>query len=259
MTVEVQDNSPAAQQNEVDARNAGVQRENKKKDAISAVLAGPGKPTFQQQREREIMQSEERLIDTVSGKTFLRYVQFGNAWMTVPLFSHPCFRNKCRLAWVAQLAAAEVLPSDIRERIHGSAFFALFCFWCSNHLHTATLSDVLMAPIAFLMSYILSIFVAIAASVLLLYVWNGMYQRPSARELRRLNSLYGSRISAFSNMIRFSAGIENSMNSVKRMLYYAYNIEQESAHDVKRVDKRLKSQRQPSKGRILFQSFRFSY
>lgn len=79
MTVEVQDNSPAAQQNEVDARNAGVQGENKKKDAISAVLAGPGKPTFQQQRGREIMQSEERLINTVSGKTYLRYVQFGNA------------------------------------------------------------------------------------------------------------------------------------------------------------------------------------
>lgn len=44
-------------------------------------------------------------------------------------------------------------------------------------------------------------------------------------------------------MIRFSAGIENNMNSVKRMLYYAYNIEQEPAHDVKRVDKRLRSQR----------------
>ncbi|KAK1848403.1 hypothetical protein CCHR01_08942 [Colletotrichum chrysophilum] len=94
MTVEVQDNSPAAQQNEVDARNAGVQGENEKKDDITAVLAGPGKPTFQQQREREILQSEERLIDTVSGKMYLRYVQFGNALMTEPLFFASVFQEQ---------------------------------------------------------------------------------------------------------------------------------------------------------------------
>lgn len=61
-----------------------------------------------------------------------------------------------------------------------STFFALFCFWCSNRLHTAAFSDVLMAPIAFFLCNILSVFVAIAASVLLLYVWTGMHQRPSA-------------------------------------------------------------------------------
>ncbi|KAH0431463.1 hypothetical protein CcaCcLH18_07079 [Colletotrichum camelliae] len=391
MSVEVQDNVPAPQDIEVSDKEAGVQDQNEKNQDASA--------------------SEERLIGTVSGKTYLRYVQFGNAWMTVPLFfaSIAVFQgtsvvSPLWLGWWQQNKYPDISESGYMGGYAAwglgqslglfltSTVFALFCFWCSNHLHAAALSGVLMAPIAFfdttpqgrithrfskdmnaidnvvgeqlrifistsvqvigtiiVVSIILPIFVAVAAGVLLLYIWTGMYYRPSARELRRLNNLLRSRIyehfdeslsglptlkafgamdrfvndnahridtenkaywlsvaavrwlnlhldlygavlvlgtgllvaglrgtinpstggvvlsymvtaqAAFGNMIRFSAEIENNMNSVERMLYYAYNVDQEPSHDVKRVDKSLKSQGWPSKGRIQFQSFTLSH
>jgi ABC-type multidrug transport system fused ATPase/permease subunit len=60
-------------------------------------------------------------------------------------------------------------------------------------------------------------------------------------------------------MIRQSAEIENNMNSVERMLHYAYNIEQEPAHQVDNVDKELKSRQWPHAGHVQFQSFTLSH
>ncbi|RMZ76996.1 hypothetical protein DV738_g4606, partial [Chaetothyriales sp. CBS 135597] len=380
-------------------------QQNQKEDADSKT------PAAQKERGKEIMQREERLIGTVSGKTYLRYIQFGNAWVTVPLFfgAIAMFQGSSVISplWLSWWQENKY-PSISESGYMGgyaawgigqslglflmSTVFALFCFWCSNHLHAAALRGVLFAPISFfdttpqgrithrfskdmdavdnvvgeqlrifistfvqvigtiiVVSIILPVFLAIAAGVLLIYIWTGMYYRPSARELRRLNNLLRSRIyehfdeslsglhvikafgvvdrfiednsqridtenkaywlsiaavrwlnlhldlygallvlgaglltvglrgtispasggvvlsymvtaqAGFSNMIRFSAEIENNMNSVERLLYYAYNIEQEPAHDVKRVDKSLKEQEWPKNGHIKFESLTLSH
>ncbi|KAJ4248426.1 hypothetical protein NW762_012763 [Fusarium torreyae] len=388
-----------------EAKDAPVQdQEQQKQDADN-------KPAAQKERGKEIMQREERLVGTVSGKTYLRYVQFGNAWITVPLFfgAIALFQGSSVVSplWLSWWQENKYTSISEDAYMGGyaawgigqslglfltSTVFALFCFWCSNHLHAAALRGVLFAPIAFfdttpqgrithrfskdmdavdnvvgeqlrifistlvqvigtiiVVSIILPIFLAIAAGVLLLYIWTGMYYRPSARELRRLNNLLRSRIyehfdeslsglpilkafgvvekfvddnsqridtenkaywlsvaavrwlnlhldlygavlvlgtglltvglrgtispssggvvlsymvtaqAAFSNMIRFSAEIENNMNSVERLLYYAYNIEQEPAHDVKRIDKSLQEQEWPRNSHIKFESLTLSH
>ncbi|RMD44640.1 hypothetical protein DV735_g585, partial [Chaetothyriales sp. CBS 134920] len=387
------------------AREEGQDQDEEKTEGKSKTPAAP------KERGKEIMQREERLIGTVSGKTYLRYVQFGNAWITVPLFfgAIALFQGSSVvsplwLSWWQQNKYPSISESGYMGGYAAwgigqslglfltSTVFALFCFWCSNHLHAAALRGVLFAPISFfdttpqgrithrfskdmdavdnvvgeqlrifistfvqvigtiiVVSIILPIFLAIAAGVLLIYIWTGMYYRPSARELRRLNNLLRSRIyehfdeslsglpvlkafgvvnkfiddnaqridtenkaywlsiaavrwlnlhldlygavlvlgtglltvglrgsispssggvvlsymvtaqAGFSNMIRFSAEIENNMNSVERLLYYAYNIEQEPAHDVKRVDKTLKEQQWPRNGHIKFESLTLSH
>jgi len=191
-------------------------------------------------------------------------------------------------------------------------------------------------------------FIAVAALLLLVYTWTGMYYRPSSRELRRLNNLLRSRIyehfgeslsglptlkafgavsrfvednsskidtentaywlsvacqrwlnlrldlcgavlvlaagllvvglrdsidpsaggvvlsyvvtaqAVFGNMIRQSAEIENNMNSVERMLHYAYNLEQEPAHEVD-TDTELREREWPNKGRVQFESVTLSH
>lgn len=377
----------------------------------TAALSDPNKVAAGQDRGKEIMQREERLTGTVSGKTYLRYIQFGNAWITLPLlfasialFQGSSVVSPLWLSWWQQNEYSSISEGGYMGGYAAwgigqslgiffmNTTFALFCFWCSNHLHAAALSGVLFAPIAFfdttpqgrithrfskdtdavdnvvgeqlrifistlvqvigtliVLSIILPVFLAIAAGVLLLYIWTGMYYRPSARELRRLNNLLRSRIyehfdeslsglpvlkafgvverfvddnahridtenkaywlsvaamrwlnlrldlygvilvlgtgllavglrdtinpssggvvlsymvtaqAAFSNLIRFSAEIENNMNSVERLLHYAYNVEQEPAHHVKGVDKRLRTQGWPSKGRVQFQSLTLSH
>jgi ABC-type multidrug transport system fused ATPase/permease subunit len=196
---------------------------------------------------------------------------------------------------------------------------------------------------------VLPYFVAIAAVLLLVYTWTGMYYRPSSRELRRLNNLLRSRIyehfgeslsglptlkafgavprfvddnarkidtentaywlsvacqrwlnlrldlcgamlvltagllvvglrgtidassggvvlsyvvtaqAVFGNMIRQSAEIENNMNSVERMLHYAYNLEQEPAHEVDDVDEGLMASEWPRAGHVRFQALTLSH
>lgn len=365
----------------------------------------------QKERGKEIMQREERLVGTVSGKTYLHYLKFGNAWVTVPLFflAITVFQGSSVvsalwLSWWQTDRYADITEGGYMGGYAAwgvgqslglfamSTVFAFFCFWCSNHLHAASLSGIMFAPVAFfdttpqgrithrfskdmdavdnvvgeqlrifistlvqvigtviVVSIILPVFLAIAGGVLLVYTWTGMYYRPSARELRRLNNLLRSRIyehfseslsglptltafgviegfvadnarridtentaywlsvaavrwlnlrldllgavlvlgtgllsiglrdrispstggvvlsymvtaqAAFGNMIRFSAEIENNMNSIERLLYYAYNVPQEPAHDVKRVDADLGKQAWPSKGRVQFESLTLSH
>ncbi|KAH6892508.1 ABC transporter type 1, transmembrane domain-containing protein [Thelonectria olida] len=370
------------------------------------------KPKSKQEgRGKEIMQSEERLVGSVSGKTYIRYVRMGNAWLTVPFFvtSIVIYQGISIVSplWLSwwQLNKYTSISEDAYMGGYAafgigqslglfcmSATFAFFCFWCSNKLHHATMSRVLHAPVAFfdttpqgrithrfskdvdavdnvvgetlrlfistasqavgtiiVVSIVVPSFVAIAVALLLAYTWTGMYYRPASRELRRVNNLLRSRIyehfgeslsglptlkafgavsrflednarkidtentaywlsvacqrwlnlrldlcgatlvlaagllvvglrdkinpssggvvlsyvvtaqAVFGNMIRQSAEIENNMNSVERMLHYAYNIEQEPAHEVDDVDKDLKASEWPRAGRVQFQSLTLSH
>ncbi|KUI54239.1 Oligomycin resistance ATP-dependent permease YOR1 [Cytospora mali] len=362
-------------------------------------------------RGKEIMQKEERLVGSVSGKTYIRYVMMGNAYVTVPLFvtSIIIYQGTSIVSplWLTWWQATKYSSITESEYMGGyaafgigqslglfcmSASFALFCFYCSNRLHHAAIARVLHAPVAFfdttpqgrithrfskdvdavdnvvgetlrlfistsvqaigtviLVTIILPPFLAIAAVLLLAYTWTGMYYRPSARELRRLNNLLRSRIyehfgeslsglatlkafgavsrfvqdnarridtentaywlsvacqrwlnlrldlcgavlvfitgllvvglrgtisvsaggvvlsyvvtaqSVFGNMIRQSAEIENNMNSVERMLHYAYNIEQEPPYEAEGVDQDLKAQEWPQSGHVEFRDFTLSH
>ncbi|ENH72073.1 Multidrug resistance-associated protein 1 [Fusarium oxysporum f. sp. cubense race 1] len=352
-----------------------------------------------QTRGKEVMQIEERVVGSVSGRTYIRYAQFGNAWLTVPLlilsiaiYQGTSVVSPLWLSWWQKNQYSTISEDAYMGGYAAfgagqslglfcmSATFALFCFWCSNKLHHASMSKVLLAPVAFfskdvdavdnvvgetlrlfistfvqvlgtiiVVSIIVPAFLAIAAALLLVYTWTGMYYRPSSRELRRLNNLLRSRIyehfgeslsglptlkafgivprfvddnarkidtentaywlsvscqrwlnlrldlcgatlvlaagllvvglrgtidpssggvvlsyivtaqAVFGNMIRQSAEIENNMNSVERMLHYAYNIEQEPAHQVDNVDKELKSRQWPHAGHVQFQSFTLSH
>ncbi|KAF5664791.1 ATP-binding cassette transporter [Fusarium heterosporum] len=362
-------------------------------------------------RGKEMMQTEERVVGSVSGRTYLRYAQFGNAWLTAPLLitsiiiyqgasivsplwlswwqknQYPSISEDAYMGGYAAFGAGQSLGLFCM-----SATFALFCFWCSNKLHHASMTKVLHAPVAFfdttpqgrithrfskdvdavdnvvgetlrlfistfvqvlgtiiVVSIIVPAFLAIAASLVLIYTWTGMYYRPSSRELRRLNNLLRSRIyehfgeslsglptlkafgaiprfvddnarkidtentaywlsvacqrwlnlrldlcgatlvlaagllvvglrgtidpssggvvlsymvtaqAVFGNMIRQSAEIENNMNSVERMLHYAYNIEQEPEHHVDSVDKDAEVRQWPHSGHVQFQSFTLSH
>ncbi|KAH7183235.1 P-loop containing nucleoside triphosphate hydrolase protein [Fusarium flagelliforme] len=362
-------------------------------------------------RGKEVMQSEERVVGSVSGRTYIRYAQFGNAFLTVPLlilsiaiYQGTSIVSPLWLSWWQKTQYTSISEDAYMGGYAAfgagqsiglfcmSATFALFCFWCSNKLHQASLSKVLLAPVAFfdttpqgrithrfskdvdavdnvvgetlrlfistfvqvlgtiiVVSIIVPAFLAIAFALLLVYTWTGMYYRPSSRELRRLNNLLRSRIyehfgeslsglptlkafgavprfvddnarkidtentaywlsvacqrwlnlrldlcgatlvlaagllvvglrgtidpssggvvlsyivtaqAVFGNMIRQSAEIENNMNSVERMLHYAYNIEQEPEHRVDKVDKELERQQWPSAGRVEFQEFTLSH
>ncbi|CZR37595.1 uncharacterized protein FPRO_07214 [Fusarium proliferatum ET1] len=364
-----------------------------------------------QTRGKEVMQTEERVVGSVSGRTYIRYAQFGNAWLTGPLLilSIAIYQGTSVVSplWLSWWQRNQYTTISEDAYMGGyaafgagqslglfcmSATFALFCFWCSNKLHHASMSKVLLAPVAFfdttpqgrithrfskdvdavdnvvgetlrlfistfvqvlgtiiVVSIIVPAFLAIAAALLLIYTWTGMYYRPSSRELRRLNNLLRSRIyehfgeslsglptlkafgaiprfvddnarkidtentaywlsvscqrwlnlrldlcgatlvlaagllvvglrgtidpssggvvlsyivtaqAVFGNMIRQSAEIENNMNSVERMLHYAYNIEQEPAHQVDDVDKELKTRQWPHAGHVQFQSFTLSH
>ncbi|PHH91314.1 hypothetical protein CDD83_962 [Cordyceps sp. RAO-2017] len=365
----------------------------------------------QQGRGNEIMQSEERVVGSVTGKTYIRYVMMGNAWLTVPLFltsiaiyQGTSIVSPLWLSWWQTRRYASVSQGAYMGGYAAfgigqslglffmSAAFALFCFWCSNTLHHRAMASLLRAPVAFfdttpqgrithrfskdvdavdnvvgetlrlfissavqvagtviVVTIVLPPFVAVAAVLLLVYTWTGMYYRPSSRELRRLTTLQRSRIyehfgeslsglatlkafgavarfvedngrkidgenraywlsvacqrwlnlrldlcgaalvlaagllvvglrgrldaasggvalsymvtaqAVFGNMIRQSAEIENNMNSVERMLHYAYNIEQEPAHDVDGVDEGLKAGGWPGAGRVQFESLTLSH
>jgi ABC-type multidrug transport system fused ATPase/permease subunit len=362
-------------------------------------------------RGKEIMQKEERLVGSVSGKTYLRYVLMGNAYITVPLFVTSIFiyqgTSVVSPLWLTWWEGSKYPSITESEYMGGyaafgigqsvglfcmSASFALFCFYCSNRLHHASIARVLHAPVAFfdttpqgrithrfskdvdavdnvvgetlrlfisttvqaigtiiLVTIILPPFLAIAAVLLLIYTWTGMYYRPAARELRRLNNLLRSRIyehfgeslsglatlkafgavsrfvednarridtentaywmsvacqrwlnlrldlcgavlvfitgllvvglrgtisvsaggvvlsyvvqaqSVFGNMIRQSAEIENNMNSVERMLHYAYNIDQEPPYEAEGVDKDLKAKGWPQAGNVEFRELTLSH
>ncbi|KAK0751378.1 P-loop containing nucleoside triphosphate hydrolase protein [Schizothecium vesticola] len=210
----------------------------------------------QNTRGTEIMQAEERLVGSVTTKTYLRYIQMGNARLTVPLFLTAVLAyqgtsivSPLWLSWWQTTRYASLSPAAYMGGYAAfglgqslglfsmSATFALFCFWCSNRLHHAALARVLHAPVAFfdttpsgrvthrfskdvdavdnvvgetlrlflstaaqaigtiiVVTVVVPAFAAIAAAVLLIYIWTGMYYRPAARELRRLTNLLRSRV-----------------------------------------------------------------
>lgn len=387
------------------------QHEDPKQKGVPEEERGQSSERKQKGRGNEIMQEEERLVGTVSGKTYIRYAQMGNAWVTVPLlvtsiivFQGANIVSPLWLSWWQDKKYSSLSEDAYMGGFAAfgigqslglfcmSATFALFCFWCSNTLHHSAMSKVLHAPVAFfdttpqgrithrfsrdvdavdnivgetlrlfistasqvvgtiiVVSIVLPAFVAVAAALLLAYTWTGMYYRPSSRELRRLNNLLRGRIyehfgeslsglptlkafgavprflqdnahridtentaywlsvacqrwlnlrldlcgtvlvfvsgllvvglrdtinpsaggvvlsyvvtaqAIFGNMIRQSAEIENNMNSVERMLHYAYGIEQEPAHEVDGVDPGLKASGWPHAGRVEFQSLTLSH
>jgi len=203
-----------------------------------------------------MMQAEERLVGSVTTNTYLRYVQMGNARLTVPLFlaSVVVYQgtgivSPLWLSWWQTTRYPSLSPAAYMGGYAAfglgqslglfsmSAAFALFCFWCSNRLHRAAMTRVLHAPVAFfdttpsgrithrfskdvdaidnvvgetlrlflstaaqavgtiiVVTVVVPGFAAVAAAVLLVYVWTGMYYRPAARELRRLTNLLRSRV-----------------------------------------------------------------
>lgn len=119
-------------------------------------------------RGNEIMQSEERLIGSVSSRTYIRYVQFGNAWLTVPFFITSIFIyqgssivSPLWLSWWQDTKYTSISEDGYMGGFAAfgigqslglfcmNATFALFCFWCSNKLHHAAMSSILLAPVAF--------------------------------------------------------------------------------------------------------------
>ncbi|KAF8832683.1 hypothetical protein HHX47_DHR1001446 [Lentinula edodes] len=144
------------------------------------------------------------------------------------------------------------------------AVFALFTFNASQVMHRRALRQVVHAPIAFfdttplgrimnrfskdidtldnvlgealrqflgtavqvigsivLVSIILPWFLIAIVFILLLYYYIAIFYRASARELR-----------AFGWAVRQSAEVENNMNAVERLIYYATEIEQEPPHEI---------------------------
>ncbi|EAQ90318.1 hypothetical protein CHGG_02253 [Chaetomium globosum CBS 148.51] len=404
--------SEESQRPEADVKDVQKQDDNKDDDQDQGQrIVAPKLEGKREDRGKEIMQKEERLVGSVSGKTYARYVKMGNARLTVPLFLAAIITyqgtsivSPLWLSWWQDNKYTSISEDAYMGGYAAfgigqslglfcmSATFALFCFWCSNRLHHAAISKVLHAPVAFfdttpqgrithrfskdvdavdnvvgetlrlfistavqvlgtiiVVTIVVPAFVAIAAALLLVYIWTGMYYRPSSRELRRLNNLLRSRIyehfgeslsglptlkafgavarfvgdngrsinaeaaaywmsvacqrwlnlrldlcgatlvlatallvvglrdtiapssggvvlsyvvtaqAVFGNMIRQSAEIENNMNSVERMLHYAYNIEQEPAHEADGVDKPLKASGWPRAGHVQFEALTLSH
>lgn len=375
----------------VENEDQSKQNKDAEKDAIK-------KP----EKETAIMQKEERLVGSVTAKTYINYVLLGHAPLTVPLFviSIIAYQGATIMSpfWLNwwQGRTLKGVSNDTYMGVYAalgigqslglfcmSASFALFAFYVSNELHAKAAKRILHAPIAFfdttpqgrithrfskdidaidnvvgetlrlfisttvqaigsivLVTIILPYFLAIAAFVVLAYVWTGMFYRPSSRELRRLNNVLRSKIyehfseslsglatlraydalplfieengrridsenkaywlsiacqrwlnirldmfgallclgtamlvvglrgtispgsggvvlsymvtvqSVFGQMIRQSAEIENNMNSIERVLHYANEVEQESPHNIKQIDAKLKSEKWPQEGHV---------
>lgn len=205
---------------------------------------------------RDIMQKEERLVGSVTFRTYLDYIFLGHAPITVPLFvtSIVFYQAATILSplWLSWWEAKRwpYISQGVYMGVYAalglgqslglfcmSASFALFAFYTSTHLHSRAAKRILHAPLSFfdttpqgrivhrfsrdidavdnvvgetlrlfisttvqalgsviLVAIILPWFLAIAAVVVILYVWTGIFYRPSARELRRLNNLLRSRI-----------------------------------------------------------------
>ncbi|PWN34606.1 uncharacterized protein FA14DRAFT_143920 [Meira miltonrushii] len=208
------------------------------------------------EKTADIMQKEERLVGSVTAKTYINYVLLGHAPLTVPLFvvSIIAYQGTTIMSpfWLNwwQGRTLKGVSNDTYMGVYAalgigqslglfcmSASFALFAFYVSNELHSKAAKRILLAPIAFfdttpqgrithrfskdidaidnvvgetlrlfisttvqafgsiiLVAIILPYFLAIAAVVVIAYVWTGMFYRPSSRELRRLNNVLRSKI-----------------------------------------------------------------
>lgn len=223
-------------------------------------IAEPAKPettsAAPDKKPKELMQQEERLVGSVTWRTYLEYILLGNALLTAPLFilSIVFYQASTILSplWLSwwQANRYEYLSLGTYMGVYAalglgqslglfcmSASFALFAYYTSSHLHARAASRVLHAPLSFfdttpqgrithrfskdidavdnvvgetlrlfistavqalgsviLVAIILPYFLAIAAVVVISYVWVGMFYRPAARELRRLNNVLRSKI-----------------------------------------------------------------
>ncbi|KAM4059836.1 ABC transporter transmembrane domain-containing protein [Hirsutella rhossiliensis] len=143
-------------------------QEPKVKEAQEEGMATQNSRGRQEGRGDEIMQSEERLVGSVSRKTYIRYLLMGNAWLTVPLFvtSIIVYQGTSIVSplWLSWWQDNQYTSISEDAYMGGyaafgigqslglfcmSATFAFFCFWCSNKLHRAAMSGVLGAPVAF--------------------------------------------------------------------------------------------------------------
>lgn len=154
-------------------------RQNSTSDLVQSLEAGvkvpeqpetatPDAKSKTEGRGKEIMQSEERLVGSVTGKTYIRYLLMGNAGLTVPLFTlsiiiyqgasivsplwlgwwqQDKYSSISKQAYMAGYAAFGIGQS--LGLFFMSATFAFFCFWCSNKLHRAAMSKLLHSPVAF--------------------------------------------------------------------------------------------------------------
>lgn len=251
----VSDRDSDSDRPEIESEQSQPQESNAKE--VQEQLIVDQKPKAKQQgRGNEIMQKEERLVGTVSGRTYIRYVQMGKAWVTVPFFFMSVIiylgTNIISPLWLSWWQDNKYTSISKDAYMGGyaalgigqsvglfcmSATFAFFCFWCSNKLHHEALSSLLHTPVAFfdttpqgrithrfskdvdavdnvvgetlrlfissavqvlgtiiVVTVVVPAFLAIAFALLLGYTWTGMYYRPAARELRRLNNLLRSRI-----------------------------------------------------------------
>ncbi|MCO5549813.1 hypothetical protein L7F22_003287 [Adiantum nelumboides] len=208
------------------------------------------------EKAADIMQKEERLVGSVTSKTYINYILLGQAPLTVPLFviSIIAYQGATIMSpfWLNwwQGKTLKGVSNDTYMGVYAalgvgqslglfcmSASFALFAFYVSNQIHARAAKRIMHAPIAFfdttpqgrithrfskdidaidnvvgetlrlfisttvqaigsivLVAIILPYFLAIAAIVVLAYVWTGMFYRPSSRELRRLNNVLRSKI-----------------------------------------------------------------
>lgn len=143
-------------------------QESKVKEAPEKEVVSQKLKAKQEDRGNEIMQTEERLVGSVSGKTYLRYMQMGNAWLTVPflvisiiIYQGTSIVSPLWLSWwqgnrYKSISEGAYMGGYAAFGIGQSlglfcmsATFAFFCFWCSNKLHREAISRVLHAPVAF--------------------------------------------------------------------------------------------------------------
>ncbi|PWN26541.1 P-loop containing nucleoside triphosphate hydrolase protein [Jaminaea rosea] len=205
---------------------------------------------------KAVMQQEERLVGSVTPRTYLDYILLGRAPLTAPVFIisilfyqgstivSPLWLRwweQRRWSYVSEGTYMGVYAALGMGQALGlfcmSASFALFAYYTSSHLHARAAKRVMHAPLAFfdttpqgrithrfskdidavdnvvgetlrifisttvqalgsiiLVAIILPEFLAVAAVIVVLYVWVGIFYRPASRELRRLNNILRSRI-----------------------------------------------------------------
>lgn len=217
---------------------------------------GGKKGDSEKKTSNPVMQQEERLVGSVTPRTYLDYILLGHAPLTAPIFIisilfyqgstivSPLWLRwweQDRWSYVSQGTYMGVYAALGIGQALGlfcmSASFALFAYFTSSHLHARASKRVLHAPLAFfdttpqgrithrfskdidavdnvvgetlrifisttvqalgsiiLVAIILPEFLAVAAVIIVLYIWVGIYYRPASRELRRLNNILRSRI-----------------------------------------------------------------
>ncbi|KAF4478579.1 ABC transporter [Fusarium agapanthi] len=241
-------------------------------------------------RGKEVMQTEERVVSSVGGRTYIRYARFGNAWLTCPLlilsitiYQGTSVVSPLWLSWWQKNEYTTIFQDAYMGGyaafgagqslglFYTSATFALFLVLqqASSCVHvqgriTHRLSkdvDAVDNVVGETLRLFISTFVQVLGTIIVVSILasnsQGLRRSPSSGGV--VLSYIVTAQAVFGNMIHQSAEIENNMNSVERMLHYAYNIEQEPAHQVDDVDKELKARQWPHAGHVQFQYFTLSH